>query len=239
MKIRYEPLYTAFPALSPVRPYIPAHDRELAKREPPPALPLHCKPWLDASSYGLLLTFPYKARVTITDTGTHPPDIQMSPRTAERMYSGVAYSFAKGHFGLSSGYWLKTDLGIGTFTNPLPYGYPAKGTLVPGLIETWRYPKNIFIVFKCPENGASITFEYGDPLCVLVPLPCEPVVGERMSETDLVEFRAEREHWREYLKEHPELTWTSSDGESFTHLYKVLGRRPRHAEPQDQTPAQS
>lgn len=238
MKIRYEPLYTNFPALMPVKPHIPARDRELARQTPPPALPLHCKPWLDAGSYGLLLTFPYKARVTITDTGSHPPDIQMSPRSAERIYSRVAYSFARGHFGLSSGYWLKTDPGIGVFTNHLPYGYPAGRSLVPGLVETWRYPKNIFIVFKCPENGASMTFEYGDPLCVLMPVTCQPVVGERMTETDLEEFRGERERWREHLAEHPELAWTSSEGESFTHLYKVMGRRARAGEDPTITPAQ-
>lgn len=238
MKIRYEPLFTSFPALMPVKPQISAQDRELAGQSPPPALPLHCKPWVDASAYGLLLRFPYKARVTITDTGGHPPDIQMWPRASEKIYSRVANSFAKGHFGLSSGYWLKTDPGVGTFTNHLPSGYVARGTLVPGLVETWRYPKNIFIVFKCPENGASMTFEFGDPLCVLMPVMCEPVVGERMSETDLAEFRAERERWRHHLEQHPELVWTSSEGESFTHLYKVMGRRAQAGEDPTLTSAQ-
>lgn len=238
MKIRYDPLYSSFPPLMPVKPYIPAAHRELAKQEPPPALPLHCKPWLDAGSYGLLLTFPFRTRLTVTDTGGHPPDIQMWPRSSERIYARVAYSFAQGHFGLSSGYWLKTDPGIGTFTNNLPYGYESKATLVPGLVETWRFPKNIFIVFKCPENGGSITFEYGDPLCVLMPVVCEPVTGEPMSEGDIAEFVGERERWREHLAAHPELAWTSSEGESFTHLYKVMGRRSRHVESQNQTPAE-
>jgi hypothetical protein len=225
MKIRYEPLFKSFPALSGVKPWIPARDRELARESPPPALPLHCKPWLDASSHGLLLRFPYKATVTITDTGRHPPDIRISPASAERVYSRMAYSFAEDHFGLSSGYWLKTDPGVGTFTNHLPYGYPSKGILVPGLVETWRFPKNLFIVFKSPEPGGSITFEYEDPLCVLIPVVCEPVVGEPMSAEDIQEFQAQREHWHEYLAEHPELYWTAREGETFTHLYKVLGRR--------------
>lgn len=225
MKIRYEPLFTDFPPLVGVRPAISDVDRDLAKLSRPPAMPLHCKPWVDASSYGLLLRFPYKATVEIVDTGAHPPTIRISPRSASRVYGQLAYSFAPGHVGVSSGYWLKTDPGVGTFTNILPHGYPPKGALVPGLVETWRYPKNLFIVFKCPGPGETITFEHGDPLCVLIPVLCEPVTAERMSPDDVREFAGLRERWREHLAAHPELYWTSRDGETFTHAYKALADR--------------
>jgi hypothetical protein len=226
VKVRYAPLFKDFPPLQALKPVIPEEDRRLAQASPPPALPLHCKPWLDASSHGLLLTFPYRTRLTIQGRADDVPIITMAPASSRLVYSNVASAFGRGgHFGVSSGYWLRTDPGIGIFTSPVPDGYPAKAALVSGLVQTWRYPKNLFIVFKSPAPGETITFEQDDPLCVLMPVACERVTAEEMSGEEIAEVKRERQFWQDHLEQHPDLAWTSAEGQSFTHLYKAMTAR--------------
>src|SRR5260370_19126840 len=175
MQIRYAPLGRDFPPLSRVKPGVPGGQRKLARAIPRPALPAYCKRWLDGNSYGLLLTFPYQVLLTVTGAADGLADVQMVPEQAPSLVQMPATPFARGYFGLATGYRIATDPGIGVYTNILPDGYSAKPGLVPGLVETWWYPFPLFLVFHAPDPGATLSFAFGDPLCGLRPVVCEPV----------------------------------------------------------------
>jgi hypothetical protein len=224
MIIKYQPRFDIFPELARVRPFVSPAMRERARQSPPPALPSHCTPWVDANSHGLLLTYPYQATLTVHGRDSEPPQCSLSPRSAQLVYGNFVQLFARGHFGLASGYSFRTDPGIGIYTNHLPYGQPSKVRVVPGLVECWRYPKGLFIVIEAPPPGETITLEYGDPLCVLMPMACERVEAVRMTDAEWQAYGEQRWQWDTHLNEHPELRWTSAEGIEFTHMYKVFER---------------
>ncbi len=225
MRLKYRPLFDNFPPLQRVKPIIAAEHRHRAKQSPPPALPLHCKPWVDASSYGVLLTFPYKTTLTIYGRPDASPTFTMSPASTQLIYGPLGQMFSKEHFSLGSGYWFKTDPGVGIFTNHLPDGYQSRSRLVPGLVECWRYPKRLFVVFRAPAPGETIKFEYGDPLCVLMPVATGVVGADLMTTDEWQVLKDQRRRWDEHRERHPELEWTSAEGTKFTHMYKVFGKR--------------
>jgi hypothetical protein len=230
VKIKYKARFDSFPTLQRVKPSVPDHYRQLARQSPPPALPTHCKPWVDASSYGLLLTYPYQATLTVVGQENARAVYTMTPPSSRLVYGPIAQMLTNEHFSFESGYWFKTDPEIGIYTNHLPPGYTTPGHLIPGLVECWRYPKRLFVVFEVPQPGESISFRFGDPLCVLMPVITEPVVGEVMTDDELQDVLDRNARWDDYLTEHPELKWTSADGVEFNHMYKVFGRQREPAE---------
>jgi hypothetical protein len=225
MKIKYWPCCSSFPALESVKPSIPVEHRELAKLAPPPALPLHCKPWTDASSYGLLVSFPYDETLSVARRIDGSVVVDVSPGPTRHAHTKLVQTFSETHFGLASGYYFKTEPGIGIYTNALPHGYQPKATILPGLVETWWYPKSLFLVFKLPEPGDRIVLQRGDPLGVLMPIMCGQVVGELMTPDEIRGLKLERALMHHYLERHPELRWTSAEGETFSHIYKVFARK--------------
>jgi hypothetical protein len=153
MKIKYKPRFDKFPALQRVKPHVPDHYRQLARQSPPPALPTHCQPWVDASSYGLLLTYPYQSTLTVYGREDAHADYTMSPSSSRLVYGPIAQMLTKEHFSFESGYWFKTDPGIGIYTNRVPPGYKTAAPLIPGLVECWRYPKRLFVDFGVTPPG--------------------------------------------------------------------------------------
>jgi hypothetical protein len=228
MKIKYSPLFSSFPPLERLKPSISADDRQAARLSPPPALPQHCKPWVDANSYGLLIRFPYKVRLSLSIDSSGSTVVTFKPAGAQLVYKKIVQtSFSRTHFGLDCGYLFKTDPGIGLYTGTLPSGYEQKGRLLPGLVETWWYPKNLFLVHALPSPRETLVFEEGDPLCVLMPVLCENIEGELMTPEEVLETTERRSAMSRYLEHHPELRWTSAEGETFSHIYKVFSKNYR------------
>jgi hypothetical protein len=224
MKIKYIKLDDAAPPLTPIKPQISEGERRLAKLPKPPALPIHCKPWIDAQSYGLLMLFPHRVHLTITGQKNDIPKFSIKSTTGQRGDKSIVSMFSLGHFGLATNYLIRTEPGVGIYTQSLPAEYQSTAYLVNGLVETWWYPKPLFLVFTCPRPKEIITFQYGDPLCVLMPILCGKILIEEMTGNERKKVMQERRSYEEYLAHHPELRWTSAEGNGFSTQYKLFSK---------------
>ena len=232
MRIKYSRPDKSYPPLKRIKPLLAEAEQDRAKLEPPPALPSHCKPWLDAHSLGLQMVFPFPLTLSIIGRETGFAEVEIRPAEKEAEFPGIVGLFAAQHFGLATDYYFKTEPGVGLYVNALPDEWRPKGQLVRGLLETWWYPKHLFLVFKTPAPGEVITFEYGDPLAVLIPVLCEPIHLEEFSPQEEDERRVAYKDYQEYANQHPEVCWTSAEGREFARTYKIFSkmhtaRRPR------------
>lgn len=225
MIIRYRGKFDTFPPLTRVKPVISDLDRQRGRESPPPALPAHCKPWTDANSYGLLMRYPYHASVSITGTDDGSRAVRQKPEASRLVYGSIIGHFSRGHFGLGTMYSIQTDPGIGVYINAPPWGYANGAVLVPGIIETWWYPDTLFIVFREPAPGVTVSFAYGDPLCILMPVICDDLVAKPMTEQEYEERLREKSRYDAYRDEHPKLQWTSAEGEQFSRRYKLFSKQ--------------
>lgn len=224
MLLKYSRPDKIHPPITRIKPQISEDERQKAKQNPPPVLPSHCKPFMSAQSFGYLVTFPFPLTLQVKGEPGVPPTFEISPPEKEQEYPGVFSLFAAKHFGIATDYRLKTEEGIGIYVDSLPDSYPARGQLIRGLIETWWYPRSLFLVFKQPEPGEIITFKYGDPMAVLIPVLCEQLAVEEFTPEEEKEATKKYNNYLDYSKEHPELVWTSAEGHEFSGTYKVFSK---------------
>lgn len=226
MTVKYARTERSFPPLTPLKAVVNDDERALRRLEHPPALPSHCKPWVDANSFGAVVPFPYAYRLTVEGTEDLPRT--RVEHAINARHRDVVGFFAPGYFTLALPYYLRTEPRIGLYVTTLPSSDDDR-PLVRGLIETWWYPKPLFLVFRRPQPGATVVFEYGDPLCVLLPVVCGPPSVEEMSSDELAAVRDREAEYDEYLSDHPELRWTSAAGTGFSRRYRVWAARERRS----------
>lgn len=225
MKLRYSRPDLTYPELRRARPHVSEEDRRLAQLARPPALPIHCKPWLDAQSYGVLMSFPYQASVTMIGREEGVPSIDLKSFTNRRVDRRIISMFSHGYLGLATGYRIRTSPGVGIYTCPVDPVGRTNFRVVRGLIETWWYPKEIFLVFESPMPGEVISLSYEDPLSVLIPVLCEECRVIEMDAKEKEMMAEEEKIYRSYLDHRPELRWTSAEGHGFSRIYKVFSKR--------------
>lgn len=193
--------------------------------------PWHCKPFIDAASYGLELRFCWQAscRVSLQRgravwSGDLSAELPPDAPTGWHPFS----AFAQGYFGLSPLLDLQVPDGMGLFVLPHPRCLmDASGTApiaIPGLVETHWWPRPFFLVFKAPAPRKHIEFRHGDPIAQLVVVPlAEKYDIEEMD----VEAALDRNRRSLTLARHgcqfSSRTTDSEDGyPSFDNKYKVL-----------------
>ncbi len=201
-------------------------ERPLRRLQRPPVLPSQCKPWLDGNRIGLLFRFPYRFCLTI-GTGLDGHFLAEISNRLGSGYGDVISPFSARHFGLATNYLFRTDQGVGLLVAELPDGLPRGLRPARGVVETWWYPKPLFLVFERPRPGETFRLDYGDPLCVLIPVLCEPTEASEMHEQDLGTVEEERRMYEDYERNHPALRWTSLEGYPFSHTYKAFSSRVR------------
>ena len=225
------------PRIERLKPNLPDGNQQLAKLKRPPALPSHCKPWLDAAAHGYVLRYPYQSAIAVQGRAGKLPAVESEPGLATRR-TLVVTSFAPRHFSLLTGYRLRTPQGIGILTTPAPDSDPTT-RLVEGLLETWWYPRPLFLVFENPLPGQTITFAPDQVLSVLRPVLCESLEAKEMSSSEEEELLSADAEYLERQHQNPDLAWTSVEGFGFSHLYRVVSksnrRRPRSSAFPDET----
>lgn len=224
MKIKYVRSDETFPPLELIKPLITQTERKQARLKRPPALPAHCKPWLDAHSYGLLMRFPYQVGLSITGRKDDIPQFRMLSTKKPNIGNNIISVFATGYFGLATGYYIRTEPRFGIFFQSLPREYGSKAALVNGLVETWWYPKPLFLVFASPLPGETLIFQYWDPLCILMPVLCERIVVAEASFRERRSILQEKKDYERFLSKHAELRWTSLEGNGFSTQYKFFSK---------------
>lgn len=205
-----------------------------------PAQPWHCPPFVEGSTYGHELLYPYKSSCAVRrirgkvvfdgdfskegwmigENGDYVTGDQEKKKTPPMM------CFADGHYGMSGNFDIEPPEGYVLRTEPHPRFYTDEtGTvpcLVPGHIQRW-WSRIFFVVFKAPREGETHIFRHGEPYGQIL------VVPQKNTSTFVPfsdEERMERENRDRKIGEHgfkiASRKWTDSSGLSFDDKYKVL-----------------
>lgn len=202
--------------------------------------PWHCPPFVEGSTYGHELLYPYKTECRVkningeiifegdfseedwmideegkTITGEQPT------RTSPPMMS-----FAPGHYGMSSALDLEPPEGYVLRTEPHPRFYTDHTGSVPcllcGHIQRW-WSRIFFVVFKAPRQGEVHIFKQGDPYGQVLFVP-------QKNNVKFSPFTEEEKHKREirdlkisnHSKKIASHSWLDNKGANFDDKYKVL-----------------
>lgn len=156
--------------------------------------PWHCTPFVDGSTYGLELIYPFYAETVIyKKDGKLMFEGDFSKEPSYNRNKPPFEQFAPGHFGFTSSLDILPPEGYCVRLEPHPRYYTDEtGTvplLVPGHIQRF-WPKIFFIVFKSPMEGQKYIFRYGEPYGQILIIPAkvkynvEPMTFEISSSRD-------------------------------------------------------
>ena len=186
----------------PVRskPPITDKDKALAAEEPPWAVRLFCKPWMDTQSVGWTIFYGYLTSITIVGLGNGQYRIEnLEQLQAESKVDNIFMPLAGVDLvGIpATGYTFLTQPGY--ISMILPPNNPPPGWVVePGVIETDWYPMEMAVVFRVPPEGESITLDYKMEIARIVPIPrLERMKMTPMTEENLAELMERRERYIE------------------------------------------
>ena len=221
MLIQYWRPNLEFPALEVRGPKVSPEDKSAAALRPPQAAPQHCKPWLAAQSLQIVVPYPYKVSLAVTGKNGDHPEGQFLDSNGQALRTVALTSLSPSYFTVNTQYQVVTPAGFGIYVTATP---EAPAAAIPGLIESWWYPKTLFAVFPTPTGDERIVFRYGDPLCLLLPVPCEEL---RVAEIDPDGYAAlcqREQEYDDYRNNHTDLQWMSAAHRTFSHAYRVFGR---------------
>jgi hypothetical protein len=202
--------------------------------------PWHCPPFVDASTYGHELVYPYKSECRVRRIGGEVvfegdfsnegwligENGEYVTGDQERKKTPPMMLFASGHYGMSGAYDIEPPDGYALRTEPHPRFYTDQtGTvpcLVPGHIQRW-WSRIFFVVFKAPREGETHIFSHGEPYGQILVVPQKnPVRFSPFSE----EERLARENRDRRIGEHgskiASKRWIDKSGFSFDDKYRVL-----------------
>jgi hypothetical protein len=198
-----------------------------------PAQPWHCQPFVDGSTYGLELVYPFatECRVSRDEGGALRFDGDFSAELAAADEESPAHpftTFAADHYGFTSSLDLLPPPGYALRLEPHPRFFTdLTGTVpvaVPGHIQRY-WPRIFFVVFKAPPPGTAHVFRKGEPYAQLLVVPSTPAYRLTEMTAEEAEDRAAQERqvgslgW--LLAKH---IWRSAAGHWFDDKYKQLLR---------------
>jgi len=145
--------------------------------------PWHCRPFVDAASYGIELVYGFETecRVTRGEDGAIRFDGDFSGEIARAKGAGqdlvVPFgTFAPHHYGMTSALDVMPPPGHVLRIEPHPRFFTdMTGTVpaaVPGHIERF-WPRMFFVVFKSPAVGETHVFRPGEPFAQLLVVPAQ------------------------------------------------------------------
>lgn len=198
------------------------------------AQPWHCKPFIDASTYGFELIYPFKTEVEVTSKNGEcffNGDFEANEEHHD-FYSNTPSkkpfaNFAKNHFGFTSSLDIQTDEGFGTMILPHPRFYTDRTGTVPcpvsGFLETDFWPRIFFVVFKAPLEGEKYVFRYGEPYAQILILPKSVDYNYREMTNKEESYRNKIDNViNQCAKKIATKFWKDSNNYDFDNKYKVL-----------------
>jgi hypothetical protein len=130
-------------------------------------------------------------------------------------------SLSSEFFTVNTEYRIVTPDKVGLFVLPAP---EAPAQAVSGLIESWWYPKSLFVVFPAPPPGEHVLFRPGDLLCSLLPVWCERPPLEEFDPTGHAEHQRREQTYNDFQRNRTDLQWVSAAGRVFSHAYRAYPR---------------
>lgn len=192
--------------------------------------PWHCKPFVDASTYGLELIYPFSNPCIVKNE--NDKITFDSVFTDEEKSTGMMppfMSFAPYHYGFTSSLDIKTKPGIITRIEPHPSFYTDRTGTIPtpvaGHIETEWWSRIFFIAFKSPLPGQHHVFSPGQPYAQLLFLPKEinykikPMPPEEIAKRSVRDDKINKNS--DKLCNH---SYTDNKNNVFNNKYKVISK---------------
>jgi hypothetical protein len=194
--------------------------------------PWHCLPFVEGSTYGLELIYPFDAECQVRSDnnrivfeGKFNDELRGVSNSAGPLFG----KFANNHYGFTSSLDIKPppDHVIRIEPHPSYFTDPTWSTplAVIGHIQSEWWPKVFFIVFRAPPPGHVHIFSKDKPIAQLLIVP-KKVTYELAEMTD--EEKREREilgtrydSLASYISQHE---WQDHAGNLFDDKYKVLSR---------------
>lgn len=197
--------------------------------------PQHCKPWIDGQSAGLVLRWPFERTLiqfvaNWREIGGSLIEHEDGPVMKVTPDDANVARFAPNHFSLLPLYVFKTPPNTGLYVTGLPHTYNSpipQSCVVRGVLETDWYPSPPFFVFETLHVGttASIILEYGDPLCLLIPVVLNPKATE-MSTDEVSAMLEDHGRYQAEKISRDDLLWMAKGGnQMFSHIYKEKSKQ--------------
>ncbi|HEX6745965.1 MAG TPA: hypothetical protein VF092_01535 [Longimicrobium sp.] len=197
--------------------------------------PWHCRPFVDAATYGIELVYAFETECRVTRggdgvvrfEGDFSDEIARAEGKGQRVEVPFG-TFAPHHYGMTTaidilpppGYVLRIESHPRFYTDTTGEVPCA----VPGHIERF-WPRMFFAVFKAPRPGETHVFRNGEPFAQLLVVPAAATYALTPMDAPQAEDRATQDHQMSSLQwlvaKH---IWKADNGLWFDDKYKQLLR---------------
>lgn len=233
MIVKYRTFYKIQPPRQ-IKLEIPGWSGENEKRESGnKPQPWHCPPFVEGSTYGHELLYPYKSECfvkringQIIFEGDFSEEQWMLSSGEDKKIIPPMMNFSPDHYGMSSNLDLEPPEGYVIRTEPHPKFYTDNTGTVPcmlaGHIQRW-WSRIFFVVFKAPREGETQIFRPGEPYGQLLFVPQKNNIefkpfSEKERQTREIRERKISDHGRK-ISSH---SWLDNRMLTFDDKYKVL-----------------
>lgn len=192
--------------------------------------PWHCPPFVDGSTYGLELYYPFDTECHVSienEKLKFEGDFEKEQTKIPEITLPPFMSFAPGHFGMTSALDIKVPEGYVLRTEPHPRFYTdTTGTVpccLPGHLQTDWWPRIFFVVFKNPYPGQKLIFRKNEPYGQILILPrkvCYDI--KEMTNGEKAARSTSDAKINTYAKKICKNDWHDHIGHNFDDKYKVL-----------------
>jgi len=196
--------------------------------------PWHCLPFVEGSTHGLELVYPYETECHVVGAGgTVQFEWDFTREPGGGLFGGEFKAFSPRHAARFYSFATWIDIvpppGYALRSEPHPRYFTDETGTVPlamiGHLQNEWYPRRVFLVFRAPRQGERHIFRKGEPYAQIIFVP------QRVS-YELSEMPAEIEAQRRSLEsaidaarlDIAENTWHNPEGVAFSNHYKVLAR---------------
>jgi Flp pilus assembly protein TadD len=192
--------------------------------------PWHCNPFVEGSTYGIELVYPYETECqVINDGGAVRIEWDFARERDAGLSGGEFVRFAPKHYLFNTSLDLQAPPGHVLRLEPHPRFFTDETGTVPipiiGNLQTEWWPKLFFVAFKAPLPGQRHIFRRGLPYAQIIVVPHRVAYAiERMTPEETAErgaLEATLVGAQTYIAEH---RWHDHTGQTFNDKYKLLSR---------------
>jgi hypothetical protein len=192
--------------------------------------PWHCNPFVEGTTYGIELVYPYENECQIINDGGNVRIEWDYARERDAGLSGGEFiRFAPKHYLFNTSLDLQAPAGHVLRLEPHPRFFTDETGTVPipiiGNLQTEWWPKLFFVAFKAPSPGQRHVFRKGSPYAQIIVVPhravydIEPMTPDEAAERSALESALVGA--QTYIAEH---RWHDHTGQTFNNKYKLLSR---------------